>query len=488
AGWTPSNWAQSDWDNQIAIYNTIRTAAPDTYILLCSFMGFAGDARWGANYLASNGVSWSNAGFAYHGYESKVGIEANISYMKSSTSYPATLCTEFGIGETVGQGYNNMFESHYNGWMQFQWLGANDADLLDFKNKIESAGTIWRPDNTSCNWPTKGTLNIPTGTIGLFDRGQDMFVTATSANSDNLRAEAATYTASSNDAFVIEDLGTGLVALKRNSDNKYVRTTSETDSLTASQSSIGINEMFEFLRLDNDDIALRAYGGGGHLVKSSSAGTTLVPDGDSGSILDTKYVILTAPGGKPAPILSPYHGTPSVIPGTIEAEDFDLGGAGLAYSDTDPGNGPGQYRPTEDVDIENRTGGGYNIGYIAAGEWLAYTVDVEKTADYILDVSVAGLWSDKTFHVEFDGVDKTGSLTVPHVNWQAWRTVSVTVSLDAGIQIMKFVAETGEHNLDNFTLTRIGGDCDIDGDDKVDTVDFAIFAQNWQDTSCGTCG
>jgi hypothetical protein len=258
--------------------------------------------------------------------------------------------------------------------------------------------------------------------------------------------------------------------------------------LTASQSSIGINEMFEFLRLDNDDIAMRAYGGGGHLVKSSSAGTTLVPDGDSGSILDTKYVILNAPGGKPAPILSPYHGTPSVIPGTIEAEDFDLGGAGLAYSDTDPGNGPGQYRPTEDVDIENRTGGGYNIGYIAAGEWLAYTVNIEKTADYILDISVAGAWSGKTFHVEFDGVDITGSLTVPADNWQAWKTVSVTVSLDAGIQTMRFVAETGEHNLDKFTLTRIGGDCDIDGDDKVDTVDFAIFSQNWLDTSCGTCG
>jgi hypothetical protein len=179
-----------------------------------------------------------------------------------------------------------------------------------------------------------------------------------------------------------------------------------------------------------------------------------------------------------------------VIPGSIEAEDFDLGGAGLAYSDTDSGNGPGHYRPEEDVDIETYASGKYNIGYIAAGEWLVYTVDVEKTADYILDVSVAGAWSGKTFHVEYDGVNKTGSLTVPHVEnqWYIWKTISVTVTLDAGIQIMKFVAETGQHNLDKFTLTRIGGDCDIDGDDKVDIVDFAIFGQNWQDTSCGTCG
>ncbi|MHC5183828.1 MAG: cellulase family glycosylhydrolase, partial [Planctomycetota bacterium] len=56
AGWTPSNWVQSDWDKQIAIYNTIRAEAPDTFILLGSFMGFSGDITWGENYLRTNGV------------------------------------------------------------------------------------------------------------------------------------------------------------------------------------------------------------------------------------------------------------------------------------------------------------------------------------------------------------------------------------------------------------------------------------------------
>jgi hypothetical protein len=259
--------------------------------------------------------------------------------------------------------------------------------------------------------------------------------------------------------------------------------------LTASQSSIGINEMFEFLRLDNDDIAMRAYGGGGHLVRSSDSGTTLVPDGDSGGLLDSKYVILTSPGGKPAPILSPYHGTPSAIPGVIEAEDFDLGGAGLAYSDSNLGNGPGYYRTDVDVDIERYATGKYNIGYTAGGEWLNYTVDVQKTGEYILNVSAAtgALYTGKTFHIEFDGVNKTGSLEVPDVDWYAWQNVSTNVSLNAGVQSMKLVLETGEVNIDKITLTRIGGDCDIDGDDKVNNTDFAIFAQNWQDTSCGTC-
>ena len=38
-------------------------------------MGFAGDPTFGAEYLVAQGVSWDNAGFAHHGYESKAGIE-----------------------------------------------------------------------------------------------------------------------------------------------------------------------------------------------------------------------------------------------------------------------------------------------------------------------------------------------------------------------------------------------------------------------------
>lgn len=35
---------------------------------------------------------------------------------------------------------------------------------------------------------------------------------------------------------------------------------------------------------------------------------------------------------------SPYGGTLAVVPGVIEAEKFDTGGRGLAYSDTNTAN------------------------------------------------------------------------------------------------------------------------------------------------------
>jgi hypothetical protein len=81
---------------------------------------------------------------------------------------------------------------------------------------------------------------------------------------------------------------------------------------------------------------------------------------------------------------------PHPIPGRIEAEDYDLGGEIVAYHDTTLGNEGGEYR-SDDVDIEITTdrGGGYDVGWIEEGEWLAYTVDVRSTGLYDIQVRVA---------------------------------------------------------------------------------------------------
>src|SRR5258708_6055890 len=62
---------------------------------------------------------------------------------------------------------------------------------------------------------------------------------------------------------------------------------------------------------------------------------------------------------------SPYLGTPWPIPGKLEAENYDTGGEGIAYHDTDTSNDGGQYRTSEGVDIEvcGDTGGGYDVGW-----------------------------------------------------------------------------------------------------------------------------
>lgn len=491
--WTLYSWDTNDWNDQADLYYTIRSWAPNTFILLGSFMGFVGDARYGADYLASQGVSWSNAGFAYHGYESLAGIEGAISLMKKSTSYPALLCTEFWPGDTEGQGYNSMFESHFNGWMQFQWLGANNSDLFIFKGKINTAGTIWTPDATACNWPAKGVLNIPPSgsNVGIFSRGDGKFLSANPAKGNDLNADLANYTATQNDAFIIESAGKRLVSLKA-ANGLYVRTTGATDSLTAQWSSVSKTEKFEWLRLANGDFALRAYGGGGHLIKINAADGNLYPSVDNGSDATTNFVTVDTPGSPPPPLAGiPYHGAPLVLPGTVEAEDFDLGGEGVAYHDNNTGNNGNRYRTGEDVDIENCSEGGYNVGWIETGEWLEYTVDVTTArGDYVLNIRTTTQNTGGRFHVEFKGIDETGTLTVPNSGgWQSWANVSTTVTLDPGVQIMRFVRDgSADFNMNKFTFTYIGGNGDMDLDGDIDLNDFGIFTEYWGRTNCGSCG
>ncbi|MDB5103642.1 MAG: C-terminal target protein, partial [Fibrobacteres bacterium] len=63
------------------------------------------------------------------------------------------------------------------------------------------------------------------------------------------------------------------------------------------------------------------------------------------------------------------------LPGRLQAEDYRGGGEGIGYHDLTTVNSGGQYR-TDGVDIQATTdaGGGYNVGWIQAGEWLDYDV------------------------------------------------------------------------------------------------------------------
>ena len=172
----------------------------------------------------------------------------------------------------------------------------------------------------------------------------------------------------------------------------------------------------------------------------------------------------------------PYPGPgPHPIPGKIEAEDYDIGGEGVAYHDDTPGNFGGQYR-RDDVDIEPNTdaGGGYGVGWTEQGEWLSYTVRITETARYDIQVRVASAvgrtisetlpivgavaWTvplTKTLHVEVDGNDVTGPLTfLTTGGWQSWRSVFARgVSLPAGEHRLRLAMDSGSFNVNWVRVT-----------------------------------
>ena len=162
---------------------------------------------------------------------------------------------------------------------------------------------------------------------------------------------------------------------------------------------------------------------------------------------------------------TPWKGKAHAIPGTVEAEHYDEGPAGVAYHDVTPKNEGVAYRGETQVDIEGRPDASnlHGIGWTRAGEWLLYTVDVLQAGTYAIEFPVASNKKGGTFHLEFNGVDKTGPIQIPDSGgWTKLVTIRAEgVKLDKGLQVMKLVCDQvgesrsiGDIDLLRFALTK----------------------------------
>jgi hypothetical protein len=76
------------------------------------------------------------------------------------------------------------------------------------------------------------------------------------------------------------------------------------------------------------------------------------------------------------------------LPGKVQAENYNKGGADKAYMDLSKGNEGGKLRKN-DVDIY-QPNMGIVVGHCQATEWLKYTVNVAADGDYEISANVAG--------------------------------------------------------------------------------------------------
>ena len=147
------------------------------------------------------------------------------------------------------------------------------------------------------------------------------------------------------------------------------------------------------------------------------------------------------------------------IPGTIQAENFDLGGETVAYHDLETANQGGQLRTSDGVDVETTsdTGGGYNVGWTRTDEWLEYTMNVATAGNYTITERVASGATTGSFRIEFNGVNKTGTVSVPNTGgWQTFQNLSQTVNLSAGTQVMRIYFLGNDVNLNYVSLATAG--------------------------------
>lgn len=135
---------------------------------------------------------------------------------------------------------------------------------------------------------------------------------------------------------------------------------------------------------------------------------------------------------------APYGGTPWPIPGTIQAENYDVGGQGVGYSVTSVNGSANGYR-ADGVDLEPCTDlfGGYDLGWSAAGQWFNYTVNVTAAGSYVVQARVASDGPGGTFHFNVDGVSATAEIGVPDTGgWQFWDTLATPITLTAGQHVL----------------------------------------------------
>ena len=157
-------------------------------------------------------------------------------------------------------------------------------------------------------------------------------------------------------------------------------------------------------------------------------------------------------------VTTPFGGLMRAVPATIPAEEFDDGGEGVSYHDSAPGNAGRQFRSTN-VDIETSVEGRYDVGWIDAGEWLNYTVNVASAGNYTVQLRVASP-AGATMHVGFNGpsAGQWKSIPIPATGgWQAWTTVSVPVTLGVGTQQMTLYFDTGGMNLEYTNVASASG-------------------------------
>jgi endoglucanase len=157
-------------------------------------------------------------------------------------------------------------------------------------------------------------------------------------------------------------------------------------------------------------------------------------------------------------------------PGLIQLSDYDLGRYGRAYVDRDTGTyhvSVGDYTPwnrgwayrNDGVDIQTTTdadelSNGYTIGWTNDDEWLQYTINVDSSAGYDLDVRYAAPINGTTVRVWVNGTMKTESFQLPSTGsyntWNTWRVSGLI--LDKGKQKLKFYFEKGGANVSYINL------------------------------------
>ncbi|RRB01246.1 carbohydrate-binding protein [Larkinella rosea] len=126
------------------------------------------------------------------------------------------------------------------------------------------------------------------------------------------------------------------------------------------------------------------------------------------------------------------------VPAKIEAETFDTSGDVKTETTSD-------------------TGGGLDVGWIDDGDWMDYNLKVGWTGSYQFNFRVARSYGGNgTIQIKNAIGTVLSTITVaPTGGWQTWATVSGTLNLNAGDQVVRIHALSGGWNFNWFQVVSL---------------------------------
>jgi hypothetical protein len=176
-----------------------------------------------------------------------------------------------------------------------------------------------------------------------------------------------------------------------------------------------------------------------------------------------------------------WHDTVQTVPGKIQPERYDDGASGSTWYDTGPHigaytarNSPVDLDPVKSNDPTVATSavkavpGEIYWGWLEAGEWLKFTVDVKQPGAYSVHAMVGTAMTGTSFRIDaLQGADSvsSGTLVLPFAEpcpvecyhyWNFAKDVG-TIKLKAGLQVLRIQIVKSGYNIEYVELQPADG-------------------------------
>lgn len=208
------------------------------------------------------------------------------------------------------------------------------------------------------------------------------------------------------------------------------------------------------------------YIGPFHMTEGTNVIKTEFPEGNVN--FESFVVTLKEAGGEPPPpVWKPKNFKVGAEKTVITAVDFDAGANNYGKSGN-PDDGAKGVRGAEDVNTETGTETSVstyseytgNVGWIGAGDWVQYTVQIEQDGKYSFAAwlaSAAGEGATGNIEVYVDDQLVGASENAKNVDWQSYDLYSVgETEITSGRHIIKTVFPLGAVNFAALEVTRTG--------------------------------